>query len=804
MTAALSRAATLDSVLNTISGSHVYADNGAYTVTVTVSDDDGASMSDTLLVTVSNVAPDVDAGENQGVDEGDMVTLSGSFSDVGSADTHTATINWGDGSAVEAATLDSVLNTISGSHVYADNGAYTVTVTVSDDDGASMSDTLTVTVSNVAPDVDAGADQGVDEGDTVTLSGSFSDVGSADTHTATIDWGDGSAVEAATLDSVLNTISGSHVYADNGAYTVTVTVSDDDGASMSDTLTVTVSNVAPVVDAGADQGVDEGDTVTLSGNFTDVGSADTHTATINWGDGSTVEAATLDSVLKTISGSHVYADNGAYTVTVTVSDDDGASSSDTLTVTVSNVAPTVSANTGTVTIDEGATASNTGTFGDVGADTVSLTASVGNVVDTGNGTWSWSFASADGPDESATVTITATDSDGAVTTTTFDLVVNNVAPTVSADNATVTIAEGDTASNSGSYGDVGADTVSLTASVGNVVDNGNGTWSWSFASTDGPDNSQTVTITATDSDGVFTTTTFELVVNNVAPIALVDQVTVDEGASIEMINVLDNDTDAGQDTLRIIAITQGSHGSVEQNADGTLSYTHNGSETLSDTFTYTIEDDEGATSVATVNVTINPVNDAPVAVNDSVTTMQGTAVSGNVLTNDTDAENHGLTVTGYDAVSANGATVVFDDNGNYTYTPATGFFGADSFTYTISDGNGGTDTATVDVTVDEAPPMSVHTITAGLANVSKGRKKARVTVIVHDHLGNVLSGATVTIQLSEHYNSEELTGVTDENGKVVLTSGVAKKLQSNYIATVTDVAHPTYSYVNTMPSAISN
>ena len=124
-----------------------------------------------------------------------MVTVSGSFSDVGSADTHTATINWGDGSAVEAATLDSVLNTISGSHVYADNGAYTVTVTVSDDDGASMSDTLLVTVSNVAPVVDAGTDQGVDEGDTVTLSGSFSDVGSADTHTATIDWGDGSAVE---------------------------------------------------------------------------------------------------------------------------------------------------------------------------------------------------------------------------------------------------------------------------------------------------------------------------------------------------------------------------------------------------------------------------------------------------------------------------------------------------------------------------------------------------------------------------------------------------------------------------------
>jgi hypothetical protein len=116
------------------------------------------------------------------------------------------------------------------------------------------------------------------------------------------------------------------------------------------------------------------------------------------------------------------------------------------------------------------------------------------------------------------VTITATDSDGAVTTTTFALVVTNVAPTVGADNATVTVSEASTAANTGTFGDVGADGVAITASVGTVTQNNVAkTWSWSYTPADGPDESQTVTITATDSDGAVTTTTFALVVTNVAP-----------------------------------------------------------------------------------------------------------------------------------------------------------------------------------------------------------------------------------------------------------------------------------------------
>src|SRR5207249_5016541 len=103
-----------------------------------------------------------------------------------------------------------------------------------------------------------------------------------------------------------------------------------------------------------------------------------------------------------------------------------------------------------VTVNEGQTASNTGSFSDPGLDTVTLSASVGTIT-SANGAWSWSFATNDGPDQSQTVTITATDSDGAATTTTFSLVVNNVAPSVAADHGSITVNEGQTATNTGVF-----------------------------------------------------------------------------------------------------------------------------------------------------------------------------------------------------------------------------------------------------------------------------------------------------------------------------------------------------------------
>ncbi|HMN94197.1 MAG TPA: tandem-95 repeat protein, partial [Hydrogenophaga sp.] len=115
------------------------------------------------------------------------------------------------------------------------------------------------------------------------------------------------------------------------------------------------------------------------------------------------------------------------------------------------------------------------------------------------------------------------------------------------------------------------------------------------------------------------------------------------------------------------------------------------------TFNYTIRDPRGSTSTANVDITITPVNDAPVAVDDVAETDEDTPVTIAVLANDTDVDGDALTVTS--AVAANG-TVVINADGTITYTPNADFNGTDTISYEISDGQGGTATATVTVTVN--------------------------------------------------------------------------------------------------------
>ncbi len=499
-------------VAKTFSLSHLYADNGAYTVTVCVTDDDGGSNCDSLLVTVNNVAPVVSAGADDTINEGATFSGGGSFTDPG-ADTWSATVDYGDGSGVNSLAL--VAKTFSLSHLYADNGAYTVTVCVTDDDGGSNCDSLLVTVNNVAPVVSAGADDTINEGATFSGGGSFTDPG-ADTWSATVDYGDGSGVNSLAL--VAKTFSLSHLYADNGAYTVTVCVTDDDGGSNCDSLLVTVNNVAPVVSAGADDTINEGATFSGGGSFTDPG-ADTWSATVDYGDGSGVNSLAL--VAKTFSLSHLYADNGAYTVTVCVTDDDGGSNCDSLLVTVNNVAPVVSAGADD-TINEGATFSGGGSFTDPGADTWSATVDYGD----GSGvnslalvakTFSLSHLYAD--NGAYTVTVCVTDDDGGSNCDSLLVTVNNVAPVVSA-GADDTINEGATFSGGGSFTDPGADTWSATVDYGD----GSGvnslalvakTFSLSHLYAD--NGAYTVTVCVTDDDGGSNCDSLLVTVNNVAP-----------------------------------------------------------------------------------------------------------------------------------------------------------------------------------------------------------------------------------------------------------------------------------------------
>ncbi|MCW4044791.1 MAG: PKD domain-containing protein [Candidatus Bathyarchaeota archaeon] len=189
----------------------------------------------------------------------------------------------------------------------------------------------TVTVNNVDPSINAVSDTTINEGDTYTASGSFTDPG-ADTWTATVDYGDGSGTQTLTLSD--KTFSLSHTYTDNGEYKVTVTVTDDDGGTVSKTATVQVINLAPKVDAGSDVSVDEGSPVSFPGSYSDPGVNDSPW-TIEWDFGDGAKAS------GTLTPTHTYTDSGVYTVTLTVTDKDDGVGTDTLTVTVNNVAPTI-------------------------------------------------------------------------------------------------------------------------------------------------------------------------------------------------------------------------------------------------------------------------------------------------------------------------------------------------------------------------------------------------------------------------------------------------------------------------------
>lgn len=310
-------------------------DNGTFTLTLTVTDDENASTTDDAQLTVDNVAPIATFNAPASVPEGSSINLSltsvidPSTADVAAGFTYAFDCGAGYGSFGAASTASCPTT---------DNGTRTVKGTVQDKDGGTSEYSASVTITNVPPAVNIGAATAtINEGGTFSRAGSFTDPG-ADSWTGTVDYGNGSGPQPLTLNPD-KTFSLSHTYPQDGSFTITVTVSDDDGGSDTETIALTVNNVLPTVNAGPDVSILEGATFSQGGSFTDPG-ADTWSATVDYGDGSGTQPLTLNG--KNLTLSHVYADNvgSPFTVTVTVLDDDG-SSTDIVTVAVANVPPSI-------------------------------------------------------------------------------------------------------------------------------------------------------------------------------------------------------------------------------------------------------------------------------------------------------------------------------------------------------------------------------------------------------------------------------------------------------------------------------
>jgi hypothetical protein len=203
----------------------------------------------------------------------------------------------------------------------------------------------------------------------------------------------------------------------------------------------------------------------------------------------------------------------------------------------------------------------------------------------------------------------------------------------------------------------------------------------------------------------------ELLANRV-PTAANDAVTAssDVSTTFPASLLLANDSDPDSDTLLLVGVTPTytttAGGAVRLFGD-TVRYTPLAGFSGADSFEYTVTDVTGTPIRATVSVTVGTPNQAPVANNDSVTTAQDTPVAFNVLANDTDPDGDTLRVTGLSASPAHGILAIQFLTGETSYTPNAGYAGPDAFTYTVSDGRGGTSSATVSITVvPNTPPVA--------------------------------------------------------------------------------------------------
>jgi hypothetical protein len=346
-------------------GYHSYPEEGTKTVSFTINDVDGDTLTGSSTATIADAALTASGGTTSIVGNATIPLASpvATFTDAdpgGVASDYTATINWGDSSS-GAGTVTPVPSTgtpafaVAGSHTYATGGNYNVSVTVTDSGGSSV--VLSGTTASIAAAPAAGSMTSATGGTIINWSAegiltaqitlaTLTDPDSAtDTagYTATINWGDGSS-GAGTVSGGAGrpiTVSGAHAYAEEGADGITVTVTD-----ITDSATLVISDVAVVPDAALNpsgggpqisipqaQKVFTG-TVGTFGDADPGGTISDYKTTIDWGDGFQSAGTVTQAPNIVVQGTHRYLKQGSYPVTVTITDAPGNTATQTTTAVV--------------------------------------------------------------------------------------------------------------------------------------------------------------------------------------------------------------------------------------------------------------------------------------------------------------------------------------------------------------------------------------------------------------------------------------------------------------------------------------
>ena len=690
-------------------GTYTYTPNANYngpdTFNILVSDGNGGSVTAVVNITVTPVN-DVPTGTGDTKTTNEDTPVNGSVS---------ATDADGDALTYSKATdpaHGSVVVNADGTYTYTPNANYngpdTFNISVNDGNGGITILTVNITVSPVN-DVPTGTGDSKTTNEDTPVNGA---VTATDLDGDALAYTLGSTVPTNGTVTV-NPTTGAYVYTPNananGSDNFTIKVDDGKGGTIELPVAITITPVNDVPTGTGDSKTTNEDTpVNGTVTATDL-DGDALTYTLN-----TTPAKGSVTVNPT-TGAYVYTPNananGSDSFTIKVDDGKGGTINLPVTITITpvNDVPTGTGDSKTTNEDTPVNGSVNAidADGDVLTYTLNTAPTKGSVtVNPATGTYTYTpNANANGTDS---FTIKVDDGKGG----TIDLPVTititpaNDAPTGTGDSRTTN--EDTPVNGSVSGADLDGDAITFTKATdpanGTVVVNANGTYTY----TPNPNynGNDSFTIKLDDGNGGTTTVTVNITVTavNDAPTvaAPADSKTTPEDVPVSGSVVA---FDVENDPLTYTKATDPAHGTVVVNPDGTYTYTPTLDYTGPDSFTVLVSDGKGGTVIAVVNIIVGSDNDAPVGTGDSKTTNEDTAVSGAVSATDVDGD----ALTFSKASDPSHGTVVVNANGTYTYTPITNYNGPDSFSIKVDDGNGGSTTVTVNITVNPINDIPVGT-----------------------------------------------------------------------------------------------
>ena len=571
--------------------SHKYTDNGTYNVTLNVTDDDGAKDTEYKIINVVN-SPPIANFTYTPLYPTTANTIQ--FTDT-STDSDGTIISWlwsfGDGNTS---------NIRNPQHQYDDDGMYNVTLNVTDNDGAQYEITKSINVSNVPPIVNfTYFPLNPTTSDTIQ----FNDI-SIDFDGTIISWswnfGDGN------ISSLQNA---SHKYADDGVYTVTLNVTDDDNASETKAVSISVSNVPPAANFSyLPTNPYTSDTI----QFTDT-SSDSDGLVISWfwsfGD---------DSTSTQQNATHKYSNNGNYTVILNVTDDDGAKNDKIKLISVNNTPPVVSFHVEPINPEIHETVFFNSTSYDSDGTILNYT------WDFGDGNKSYIQKTTHQYTDYGTylIKLNVTDDDGETNTTQETIVVSLNLPPYTPSNPYP--ANGSSkiplvVNLSWTGGDPNWDVVTYDVYFG-IISSPDRVMNNQSSTTYNPGTLDFNTtyywnIVAWDTHGTNTASpTWSFTTrSNDPPIATPDYFSTNEDTplTISAPGVLANDNDPDGDMLTAMKVSDTANGTIMFNSNGSFSYVPTTNYYGTDIFTYKVYDGFIYSNVVNVTITVNPVNDPP-------------------------------------------------------------------------------------------------------------------------------------------------------------------------------------------------